>query len=310
MTFRYLALAAGVLIVSTAALLIRWAIDAGAGPLAVAAGRLTVAAAVVVPLALALRGRELRGLAQRDWTIAAVAGLFLALHFATWIASLRYTSVASSVALVTTNPIWVGLMSWWLLSEPPTRRTGAGIALAVLGSGLIIASDLGGGGATVEGRAPMLGNALALAGAIAISGYFLVGRGLNRRLTLLAYVAIVYGASALAMNAIAIAGGQGLWTIPAAAWVPIALMALGPQLAGHTIINASLRHLSATFVALAILGEPVGSAVLAWLLLGETFAPLQLAGFATLLAGIVVAATGEGAGPARGKATAPAPDAR
>lgn len=309
MTLRYLALAAGVLIVSTAALLIRWAIDAGAGPLAVAAGRLTVAAAVVVPLALALRGREMHGLARRDWTVAAVAGLFLALHFATWIASLRYTSVASSVALVTTNPIWVGLMSWWLLAEPPTRRTGAGIALAVLGSGLIIASDLG-GGAVVEGRAPMLGNALALAGAIAISGYFLVGRGLNRRLTLLAYVAIVYGASALAMNAIAIAGGQGLWTIPTAAWVPIALMAVGPQLAGHTIINASLRHLSATFVALAILGEPVGSAVLAWLLLGETFAALQLAGFATLLVGIVVAATGEGAGPVRGQATPVAPDAR
>jgi drug/metabolite transporter (DMT)-like permease len=139
----------------------------------------------------------------------------------------------------------------------------------------------------------MLGNGLALAGAVAISGYFLVGRGLNRRMTLLAYVAIVYGAGALAMNAIAIAGGQGLWTIPAAAWLPIALMALGPQLAGHTLINASLRHLSATFVALAILGEPVGSAVLAWLLLGETFTVLQLAGFATLLAGIVVAASGE-----------------
>lgn len=309
MTLRYLALAAGVLIVSTAALLIRWAIDAGAEPLAVAAGRLTVAAAVVVPLAVALRGRELRGIARRDWTVAAVAGLFLAVHFATWIASLRYTSVASSVALVTTNPIWVGLMSWWLLSEPPSRRTSAGIALAVLGSGLIIASDLS-AEAAVEGRAPMFGNILALLGAIAISGYFLVGRGLNRRLTLLAYVAIVYGASALAMNAIAIAGGQGPWTIPAAAWVPIVLMALGPQLAGHTIINASLRHLSATFVALAILGEPVGSAVLAWLLLGESFAPLQLAGFATLLAGIVVAASGEDARGRRGPTDAAAPQAR
>ncbi|MEN9314975.1 MAG: hypothetical protein RIS35_1368 [Pseudomonadota bacterium] len=292
MPLRFVALAAGVLIVSTAALLIRFAIDAGAGPLAVAAGRLTLAAMVVVPLALARRGRELAGLAPADWGIAAIAGLFLAVHFATWIASLRYTSVASSVALVTTNPIWVGLLSWWLLGEPPTRRTALGIGLAIAGSALIIASDLQAAPGTA-GRDPMFGNALALAGAVAISGYFLVGRGLNRRLTLLAYVAIVYGAAAVAMNAIAAAGGQGIWTIPTAAWLPIAAMALGPQLAGHTIINASLRHLSATFVALAILGEPVGSAVLAWAFLGETFGPLQLAGFATLLVGIVVAAGGE-----------------
>jgi drug/metabolite transporter (DMT)-like permease len=292
MPLRFAALAVGVLIVSTAALLIRLAIDAGAGPLAVAAGRLTIAAAVVVPLALLRRGGELGRLQRRDWAIAAVAGLFLALHFATWIASLRYTSVASSVALVTTNPIWVGLLSWWLLGEPPTRRTATGIALAVLGSGLIIASDLAAAPGTA-GRSPALGNALALAGAVAISGYFLVGRGLNRRLSLLAYVAIVYGAAAIAMNAIAIGGGQPVWSIPAAAWLPIAAMAIGPQLVGHTLLNASLRHLSATFVALAILGEPVGSAILAWLFLGETFTAMQLAGFATLLAGIVVAARGE-----------------
>ena len=234
---------------------------------------------------------------RRDWGIAAIAGVFLAIHFATWIASLHYTSVVSSVALVTTNPIWVGLLSWWLLGEAPTRRTSAGIGMAVLGSALIIASDLQAAPGTA-GRDPLFGNALALAGAVAISGYFLVGRGLNRRMSLLAYVAIVYGAAALAMNLIALAGGQPIWAVPAAAWLPIAAMALGPQLLGHTIINASLRHLSATFVALAILGEPVGSAVLAWAFLGESFTPLQLIGFSTLLAGIVVAAGGERVPPA------------
>jgi drug/metabolite transporter (DMT)-like permease len=292
---RYGGLALGVLIVSTAALLIRYAIGAGAGPLAVAAGRLTLAAAVVVPLALWRRGPELARLRRPDWMIAAVAGVFLAVHFATWVSSLAYTSVASSVALVTTNPVWVGLASWWLLGESPSRRTLGGIVLAAAGSALVISSDLmatpaaDGGGPT----APLLGNLLALAGAIAVSGYFLVGRGLNRSISLLAYVAIVYGASAIAMNLIAMIAGQGLLTIPPAAWLPIAALAIGPQLAGHTLINASLRHLSATFVALAILGEPIGSALLAWLLLGETIAPLQGAGFATLLVGIVVAASGE-----------------
>jgi len=296
---QHAALALGVLIVSTAALLIRWAIDAGASPLAIAAARLGLAAVVVVPWAVSTRGSELRRLQRRDWVVAALAGVLLALHFAAWIASLRLTSVASSVALVTTNPIWVGLASWWLLRETPSRRTVVGIVLAALGTALILISDLGasdaatGAAGVPAGRDPMLGNLLALAGAVAISGYLLVGRRLNLKLSLLAYVAIVYGAAAIAMNGLASAAGQGLASIPTAAWLPIALMALGPQLAGHTLINASLRHVSATYVALAILGEPVGSAILAWLLLDEAVAPLQALGFVGLVAGIAVAATGE-----------------
>lgn len=294
MLSRHVSLALGVLIVSTAALLIRWAIDAGASALSIAAARLALASAVVVPLALLRRRNELFALRPRDWLIAAIAGLLLAIHFATWIASLQFTSVASSVALVTTNPIWVGFASWWLLRETPSRRTVLGIALAVFGTGLIIASDLSlNDDEVATGRQPALGNALALAGAIAISGYLLVGRRLNLKLSLLAYIAIVYGAAALSMNVLASAAGQGIGSIPSAAWVPIALMALGPQLAGHTLINASLRHVSATYVSLAILGEPVGSALLAWLLLGESVAPLQTAGFSALLAGIAVAATAE-----------------
>jgi drug/metabolite transporter (DMT)-like permease len=290
---RYAALALGVLVVSTAALLIRQAIDAGAHPLAIAAARLTLASAVVVPLAWVMRRQSLGSLKARDWRTAALAGSLLAVHFATWIASLRFTSVASSVALVTTNPIWVGLAAWLLMREPPARGTLVGIAMGIAGTGLIIANDLVQAGAAPAGREPMLGNALALVGAIAISGYLLVGRRLNLKLPLLAYVAIVYGAAALAMNLIAILAGQGIDRIPPAAWLPIIGLALGPQLAGHTLINASLRHLSPSFVALAILGEPVGSAILAWLLLGENVAPLQLLGFTVLLAGIVVAARAE-----------------
>ncbi len=290
---RYAALALGVLVVSTAALLIRLAIDAGAHPLAIAAARLTLASMVVVPMALVRQRPSLASLRVRDWQTAALAGTLLAVHFATWIASLQFTSVASSVALVTTNPIWVGLAAWLVLREPPARGTLVGIALGIAGTGLIIANDLVQTGAAPAGRDPMLGNALALSGALAISGYLLVGRRLNLKLPLLAYVAIVYGAAALAMNLIAMLAGQWLDRIPLAAWLPIIGLALGPQLAGHTLINASLRHLSPTFVALAILGEPVGSAILAWLLLGEAVAPLQLFGFSVLLAGIVVAARAE-----------------
>jgi drug/metabolite transporter (DMT)-like permease len=292
MPLRYGALAFGVLVVSTAAILLRFALDAGAGPLAVAAGRLTVAAAVVVPLAMLLRWREIVLLGRREWLVAGIAGIFLAVHFATWVASLKYTSVASSVALVTTNPIWVGLAAWLLLGEPPSRRAVVGIAVGILGSLLILMADVI-GGPPVAGRSPAFGNMLAIAGAMSISGYLLVARSLNARLSLLAYVAIVYGAAAVAMNLIAVAAGEPVTGLPQASWWPVLLVALGPQLVGHTLINGSLRHLSATFVALAILGEPVGSAILAWLFLGEGFQPLQLAGFATLLSGIAIAATGE-----------------
>jgi len=290
---RYGALALGVLIVSTAALLIRWAIDAGGHPLSVAAGRLTLAALLIVPFAWFKRRNELLELRRADWLVAALSGVLLAVHFATWIASLAYTSVASSVALVTTNPVWVGLAAWLILREPPGRNTVLGILLAALGTALIILSDLQSAGSAPAGRDPMLGNGLALLGAISISGYLLVGRRLNLKLSLLAYVAIVYGAAAIAMNLIAWALGHGVQTLPMVAWLPVALLALGPQLAGHTLINASLKHLTPTFVALAILGEPVGSAILAWLLLGEAVAPLQLSGFAVLLVGIAVAARGE-----------------
>lgn len=294
MLMRYGALALGVLIVSTAALLIRWAIDAGAHPLSVAAGRLTLAAALIVPWAWLQRRNEFLALRRTDWLVAALSGVLLAVHFATWIASLALTSVASSVALVTTNPVWVGLASWLILRERPGRKTVMGILLAALGTAFILLSDLQTAGSAPAGREPMLGNALALLGAMSISGYLLVGRKLNLKLSLLAYIAIVYGAAAVAMNLIAWALGHGIQTLPLAALLPIVLLALGPQLAGHTLINASLRHLTPTFVALAILGEPVGSAVLAWVFLGEGVVPLQLAGFAVLLAGIVVAARGEG----------------
>ena len=291
MPLRLLGLAAAVLIVSTAALLIRFALAAGAQPLAIAAARLTLAAAVVLPLALLLRRAELGGLQRPEALRGGAAGVFLALHFAAWIASLQYTSVASSVALVTTNPVWVGLLSWLLLSERPSARAFFGIALAALGSLLILLADQA--PADQSAAAPLLGNSLALAGAMAISGYFLVGRRLAGRISLLAYVALVYSAAAIVLNLLSAVAGQGLWTIPPAAWIPLLGLALGPQLIGHTLLNASLRHLSATFVAIAILGEPVGSALLAWWILNEPVTPLQALGALPLLLGIVVAATGE-----------------
>ena len=295
----------GVLAASSSSILIRYAQQDGIDSLAIAAWRMTLASLVLLPMALATRRREFRRLAPRSVALALLAGLFLAVHFTAWITSLEHTSVASSAALVTTNPIWVGLATVVLFRERLARLTVAGIAISLLGCLLILwvdyqaggqleaAAGAAGGAAGAGGRQPMLGNALALFGAVCVSAYLLTGRRVAARFSLLAYVTVVYGAAAAMLMLVALAAGVELWRYPASGWAALAGLALLPQLIGHTAFNWSLRRLSPTFVALSILGEPVGSAILASLLFAETPSALQSGAFATLLAGIAVAALGE-----------------
>ncbi|HZH07569.1 MAG TPA: DMT family transporter [Lautropia sp.] len=286
----------GVIAASSSSILVRYAQHAGVSSIAIAAWRMVLASLVLVPLAAAIRRDELSRIRSRDALIAGVAGAFLAAHFVTWISSLEYTSVASSAALVTTNPIWVGLATVFLLRERLGALTIAGIAISLAGCLLILWADATVAGAA-DGRRPMLGNALALVGALGVSAYLLTGRAVASRFSLLAYVALVYGTAAAVLVLVAVAAGVELWRYPAAGWWALAGLALGPQLVGHTAFNWSLRRLSPTFVALAILGEPVGSAILAGVLFTEIPTGLQAVAFAVLLAGIVVAALGEGHSP-------------
>ena len=286
----FLVLGVGVAIVSTASILIRFAQADGASSAIIAAGRLTIAALLMAPYALSRAGPELRRIRRKDMFLCAASGLLLAAHFWTWIASLEHTSVANSTALVTTNPIWVALLSAWLLREKPGRVQITGIALTLVGSLLIFLADNTHSG---DATAPVLGNSLALLGAFVASGYLLIGRGLRSNLSLLAYVWLTYSFAAIALIIAALVGGETFGGVSSTAWLLIAALALGPQLLGHTSFNWALRRLSATFVALSILGEPIGSALLAWWLLDEGFVPLQLVGFLALLVGIFVAARAE-----------------
>ena len=291
MRWSFIVLAGAVAVVSTASILIRLAQAEGASSLTIAAVRLGLAAAILAPFAWLKAGREIMLLGRRELGLCLLSGMFLAMHFWTWISSLEYTSVASSAALVTTNPLWVGLASAVLLRERPVPAALAGIALTVAGSVLIFAADSGGS----EGAAtnPLLGNALALIGAISASGYLLVGRALRTRISLTAYVWLAYTVAAMLLGVALAAGGTSLSALPAPAWGLMVLLAIGPQLVGHTAFNWAVRRLTATFVAIAILGEPVGAALLAWFFFEEGFTTLQLAGFVILLAGIFVAARGE-----------------
>lgn len=287
----FLVLGVGVAVVSFAAILIRYAHAEGASSLAIAAVRLGLAAMLLAPLALLRGGSEIRRLQGRDLALCALSGSFLALHFWSWITSLEYTSIASSTALVTTNPIWVGIASALLLRERPGKAAIAGILLTIAGSMCIFYADAGEPG--TGGKSPLLGNLLALVGALAASGYLLLGRALRARLSLLTYVWLAYSVAAVLLWMGLLASGAGLAGLSPTAWMFMALLAVGPQLVGHTAFNWALRRLTATFVAVSILGEPLGSALLAMLLFDEYFSSLQLAGFVVLLAGIFVAARGE-----------------
>jgi drug/metabolite transporter (DMT)-like permease len=279
-----LGLAAGVVCVSWAAILVRLA---DASPLAIAAWRMLLAGAVSAGFALARRRRELADLDRRGWALLGAAGLALAVHFATWVSSLRLTSVASSVALVTTQPVWVALLARAALGERVAPRTGAGIGLAVLGGAAMAGSDV------ALGARALAGDLLALAGAVAAAAYFVAGRRVRARLSLGAYVGVVYPGAAAALLAFSLAGGAPLAGYSARTWTALALLAVVPQLLGHSLLNWSLRWLSGTFVAVAILAEPVVSSALAIPVLGEWPSPLQVAGGAVLLAGVALAATGE-----------------
>jgi len=253
----------------------------------IAAFRLGLATLLLAPFAW--RGREELGqLSRHDLALSLLSGLFLALHFITWISSLKYTSVASSVVLVSTNPIFVGLGTWLILRERLERSLIWGIVLAVLGGVLIGMGDLR------FGREELLGDLLALAGAVMASAYLLVGRRVRQRVSLFNYIFIVYGLAAIVLLLIVLATRQPLCGYPPKAYLFLVLLALGPQLLGHSSLNWALKYTSAATVAVATLGEPVGSTILAYLILSEGLTLLKVLGGASILAGIYLAVRAEG----------------
>ncbi len=275
----------GILAVSSASVLIRLA---SAPPLAVGSWRLGLASLLLTPLAAPMLRREWPRLTRRDGLRIALAGLALAVHFASWITSLSYTTVASSVILVSTNPIFVGLAAPRLLGEKVGRRTAWAIALVLAGCVIVGYGDI-----DLSPRA-LLGDLLALVGALGASAYILLGREVRRKLSTWAYVWPCYGIAALALIAFTLLVGQPLWGYPWPTLGIFALLAIGPQILGHSAFNWALGHLSAVFVTLTILGEPVGASLLALIILREVPPPAVWLGGALILGGILLAALSQG----------------
>ena len=276
----YGVVATGVAAVSCAAVLIRLA-DAPA--LTIVAYRLTLASLVLAPLAVS-RGRSgLRSLTFSQAMWCAGSAIVLALHFVAWTASLEHTSVTSSVVLVTTSPLLIAAVSYVAYRERVTAHLAGGIALGLAGSLVIAVGD------RAAGERELFGDLLALVGAVGAAAYFLIGRKVRREMSNVSYIAIVYPTSAVLLLAAVAATGAPMTGYSSFTYVILALMALGPQLLGHSSLNWALGHLSATLVAVAVMAEPVGATILAWLVLGEAPPPASVAGGGLVLTGVYLA---------------------
>lgn len=284
MTARHLlVLVTGVIAISWAAPLIRLAEPAPA--LAIAALRLVIAAPPMVGIALWRGERDLGRIEARDRWLLVLSAVALAAHFAFWVVSVQRTSILASVVLVTMQPLFVAIGAWLFLHERPTREVNLGILLGVIGAAMLV-----GAGASDAGT--LSGNLFALVGGVMSSVYLVIGRGARRRLSTATYGAVVYSLTAVILVALAVGTGTALGGHPASSYGYIVLLALVPQLIGHNAMNWALGSLSAAVVAVAILGEPVGSALIAAVLLDEVPTLLEAAGGAVVLAGVYVALRG------------------
>ena len=275
----WLTVSLAVVFVSFGAVLARLA---AAPALAVSFYRVALASLVLLPFAARPAVASFPRLSPRHRLLLAGSGVFLALHFATWIASLEYTTIASSVLLVNTAPLFATLLSRVFLGERPPRAVLLALPVALFGAALIALGDYTGDPGSLRG------NLLALAGAGTVAAYQVIGRGLREALPLEAYVLGVWAVAAAALAALAAASGVALHGFPPRTWLAFVALAVVPTIGGHGLVNKSLRSLPAPTVGLFLLGEPLGASVLAFFVFGEAPAPWTYVGGALVLAALVL----------------------
>lgn len=280
----YLSLAVATLAVSSASIFVRFASEVD--PLAIAFYRLFISSLVLG--ALALRERGSLGKVVPLLPKVALSGLFLALHFATWISSLFYTTVSSSLLLVNTHPIWVCLLSPFLLGEGVGGRALLGMALAFLGS-----LALGFGDWAMGGKA-LFGDLLALVGGLTVALYMLMGRDLRKSLPISVYASSCYGFAALFCLGFSALFRVRMWGYAPFSWLMIAALVAFPQMMGHTLYNYALKFFKPHVVSVCLLGEPVLGSALAYLLLGEALGAEKLPAFAAVMVGLYLVSSERG----------------
>ena len=302
----YVMLVLGLASFSFSSILVRLAQDEGLPSLFIASSRLTIGAIILTPLVLAKYRDNLAQMTRNDVLLAIVAGTFLAIHFASWVTSLEYTSVLISVVFVTSSPLWVALLEFIFLRSklPKSVIIGLGIAIAgglLIGFGGMVSGDSL-DGVVVDRQREFIGGALSLVGAITIAVYLIIARKLQQarehqgvvtKLHIIPYIWMVYGTAGLILLVWSIGTGIPVTGYSSQGYVWLIVMALFPQLLGHSSLNYAVGYIPATIVSMMTQLEPIGSAILAYFLFGELPFPLQMLGSAVIITGVLLATYGQ-----------------
>ncbi len=293
----YFVILLAVVATSSAAILIRYALDADMPPLLIAAARLAIAAVALTPLALRRHLQQMAKLARRELALIALSGLCLAIHFTAWVSSLQYTTVLVSVVIVSTGPIWVAILEVLFLHIRLSRLVVAGLIIALAGGVIIGIPSNGGAELAARGAdelsATATGALLAWIGALSVSVYMLIGRALRTRLPVIPYVWLVYGVAAIGACSIILLTSTRVTGYAAEGYAVLLAMGLAPQLLGHSSLNYLLEYFPAAMVSMFSQLEPLGSALLALALFRELPPQQQIIGSIIIVAGVLVASRGE-----------------
>ena len=276
----------GIVSISFAAIFIRLCDDMPS--MTIAGFRFSIASLILLLIAC-FRKTPLTQLSSKDCFWCALSGVFLALHMILWIMALKMTSVSSAVVLVTTNPIFVGIFSYVLLKEKQSKELVIGILLSFTGSAVIAIGDGGISGLAVEDKTALTGDMLALLGAVMASGYLIIGSKMREKMDTFSYILIVYTITAFIVLSAVFIGGYPVIGFKSSSYASAVLLAIVPQLIGHTSFNWVLKHLKTSMVAITILGEPVGASILAYVFFKESISLLQFSGILAIFAAIIIA---------------------
>ena len=254
-------------------------------PLVIAFYRMAIATALLLPPALAFRRKEIGALARNDFGLLALGGLCLAIHFGAWITSLKYIPIATSVVLVNSHPLFVVIASYLFLGERPARRSIIGTAVGFAGM-IVISKD-----AFTGLQLAFKGDGLALIGALAVVGYFVVGRKARERISLLGYVTPLYAVCSVILLLFVVVSGDALAPYSANVWAYLAALAIVPTIIGHSLFNWSIKHVRPTAISITFLGEPVVAGLLALVFFGQRPPLATFIGGALVLAGVYLTTT-------------------
>jgi drug/metabolite transporter (DMT)-like permease len=257
-------------------------------PLVIAFYRMAITTALLLPPALAFKRKEIVTLARKDFGLLALGGLCLAIHFGAWITSLKYIPIATSVVLVNSHPLFVVIASYLFLGERPARRSLLGTGVGLAGMAVISGDAFNGAfnGAFSGFQLALKGDGLALIGALAVVGYFIVGRKARSRISLLGYVTPLYAVCSVILLIFVVVSRDALAGYSASTWAYLAALAVVPTIIGHTLFNWSIKHVRPTAISLTFLGEPVVASLLALLFFGQRPPLATFVGGALVLAGV------------------------